>query len=142
MVSSKAITAGVALASAFGVTATHVPGSLVATNDVVTYLFTVGLSTLLLSFLGSLLATLIAEPLKPKTKMWAIFLASAIAGATASSLLPYIPGMGWVKSVPSQVIGFFVSLFGRWVIPALIDALPGLTKSAADRIVSVIGRDK
>ena len=142
MVSSKIMTIGIAAASAFGVTVAKVPGSLKATNEIVTYLFTVGLSTMLLAFLGALLATLIAEPLKPKTKMWAIFLASAISGAMASSIVPTVPGLGWVKDIPSQVLGFFTSLFSRWLIPAVIDAIPGIVKGAVGRILALIGRAK
>lgn len=142
MVSSKLAAIVVASASALGVTATKVPPSLTATNEIVTYLFTVGLSTLLLSLIGALLGSLIAEPLKPRSKMWAIFLASVITGAMASSILPKMPGLDWVGDIPSQVLGFFSGLLGRWFIPAVIDAIPDIVKGVKDRVIALIGRAK
>lgn len=140
MVSAKLVTIGIAASTALGITATKVPSSLVATNEVVTYLFTVGLSTLLLSLIGALLATLIAEPLRPKAKMWAIFIASAMAGAMACSFLPTIPGLRWIADIPSQVLGFLVSLFSRWIIPAVIDAIPETIKTVFSKFQDLVGR--
>lgn len=140
MLSAKIVTIGVAASTALGVTVATVPKSLVATDQIVTYLFTVGLSTLLLSLIGALLATLIAEPLRPKSKMWAIFIASAMAGAMACSFLPLIPGLRWVGDVPSQVLGFLVSLFSRWVIPAIIDAIPETIKTVFSKFQDLVGR--
>jgi ABC-type uncharacterized transport system permease subunit len=74
--------------------------------------------------------------------MWAIFLASVITGAMASSILPKIPGLDWIGDIPSQVLGFFAGLLGRWFIPAVIDAIPDIVKGAKDRILALIGRAK
>lgn len=139
MVSSKITTIGVALGSTLGVTASQVPQSLHSTNEIVVYLFTVGLSTLLLSFLGALLGTLIGDPIKPKSKMWAIFIASALSGAMASTLFAKVDVL---NDIPSQVLGFFVSLFSRWVIPAIIDVIPGFFQGLKDRVLGMIGRAK
>lgn len=140
MMSAKILTVGIAASAALGITAAKVPSSLVATDEIVTYLFTVGLSTLVMSLVGALLATLIAEPLRPKSKMWAIFVASALAGAMACSVLPFIPGLAWVNNIPSQVLGFFVGLFGRWAIPAIIDAIPVTIKTVFSKFQDLVGR--
>jgi cytochrome b561 len=142
MLSTKIVTVGMAVSTAIGITATKVPKSLVASNEIVMYLFSVGLSTLLLSLIGALLASMIAEPLRPKTKMWAIFIASAMAGAMASSFLPTVPGFGWVKQIPSQVLGFLVSLFGRWVIPAIIDVIPDTIRTVFSKFQDLVGGKK
>lgn len=139
MLSAKIVTVGMAVSTAVGITAAKVPKSLVATDEVVVYLFSVGLSTLLLSLIGALLASMIAEPLKPRARMWAIFIASAMAGAMASSFLPTVPGFGWIKQIPSQVLGFLVSLFGRWIIPAIIDVIPDTIRTVFSKFQDLVG---
>lgn len=126
IVSNKVFTLTVGAATSAGIIAVEAPHHLLGSADgIVTWVLGAGFSTLLAANIGSVLAMLIAEPVQPPRKMWALFVAVSLLAAACVAFVPFIPGFGWVAKAPPQATGLIFGFLGRWGIPALIKHLPG-----------------
>lgn len=129
IVSNKATTFLMASATSAGVLVGNAPTALSSADHFVIWFLGVGFSTLLMANIGAMLAMVFAEPIRPQTKMWALFVSSSMLGAASVAVLPHAPGFSWVGNAPTQAIALVVGFFARWAIPALIEHLPAKLKS-------------
>lgn len=128
MVSTKLVILGTGVSTALGVSIASIPSALHTADSVLIYLVGAGIQSFVAATIGATLATWLGEPLKPKTKMWAVFLASMAFGAGATAISQKVPGFGWTSGVPDQFMGLVVGFFSRWAIPAIIEHLPATIK--------------
>jgi len=135
LVSTKIAVIGLAIASSVGVTSAHVPDALRTTDSALAYLIGVGLQAFVASSVGATIGTLMAEPLTPRTRMWAVYVGSMVLGAMTTWLVPKIHSIAWLVDMPVPMVGFVAGLLGRWILPALVDSLPGLVKGLLAKVV-------
>jgi hypothetical protein len=98
-------------------------------DSVSMFLVGVCFNTVFMAVIGSLLALAVADPISPRSKMWGMLVASAVLGSASIAILPHIADAEWIKEVPMQAVAVIVGFLSRWVIPAVIEAIPGKVKS-------------
>jgi len=90
------------------------------------FLLGICFNTLFVATIGALVAIFSgAEPIKPASRMWMLFIASSLVGAVSVVALPKIPALSWVGDIPPTAVALIMGFSMRWVIPLAIDSSKG-----------------
>lgn len=113
---ASATTVGVAIGTVFDMT---------TLDNASMFLVSVCFNALFLATIGSLIAIMLgAEPIKPPRRMWLLFTASALIGASSVAVLPHIPMLEWTGKIPPQAMAFLMGFGMRYAIPMAEELAP------------------